>query len=130
MRIVGYDIIDEDEDTITVQREKISERFKFQVRFAIWKRDDKLMFGITDPTYTEFAGIPVKENRRKIDKFVNNLIKTGKFTTHYKYLGAVEEMPKGFLTEFIPTASREITLDEEMRQQLTMLKDKLKEVVE
>jgi hypothetical protein len=103
MKLVGFNLKNNDDprEIVVFKRERIDEPGKMDVRYAIWDRDNP-KFGITSPDYSQTAGIAVRENRKLIVRFLDNIIKRGEAKICYKYIGATEEMPEGFLTEVVP----------------------------
>jgi len=103
MRIAGYKLQDGDDprQIIVFKRDRVDESGKKDVRFIVWDKDNP-KFGISNENYTQLAGISVRENKKMIQTLLKNIIRKGEAKICYKYIGAEEELPEGFITEVIP----------------------------
>jgi len=103
MKLAGYDIKDGDDprQIIVFKRERIEESGKQDIRFLIWDKENP-KFGIANSDFSLRAGVPIREKKPIIQKFLNEIIKKGEAKTCYHYIGATEEAPGGYLTETIP----------------------------
>jgi len=128
MRLVDYSLKNDDDprEIIVFKRERIEEPGKMDVRYAVWDRDNP-KFGIASPNYSQTAGLPIRENKPLIKRFLDNLIKRGESKVCYKYIGATEEMPEGFLTEVIPvvceTKKYDSAVISQLREMRKMIED-------
>jgi len=124
MKIEAYKLQNGDDprQIIVFKRERVDESGKKDVRFLVWDRHNP-KFGIANENYTQTAGILVRENKRMIQNFLNNIIKKGEAKTCYKYIGATEEVPEGFITEVIPIVCETKKYDPSIIPQIKKMKE-------
>jgi len=103
MKLAGYDVKDGDDphQIIVFRRERIEESGKKDIRFLVWDKDNP-KFGISNSDFSQRAGVPLREKKPIVLKFLNEIIEKGEVKTCYHYIGATEEAPGGYLTETIP----------------------------
>ena len=89
-----------------IRRTKVGERGTFPVRFAVWRTPGQsgLFFGTILIKTGKMAGLDATkpENRRLILKFIDDIIVNRKYTAHYRYLGAQEQIGSSFVIERFP----------------------------
>ena len=103
MKLAGYDVKDGDDphQIIVFRRERIEESGKKDIRFLVWDKENP-KFGIANSDFSQRAGVPLREKKPVVLKFLNEIIQKGVAKTCYHYIGATEEAPGGYLTETIP----------------------------
>ena len=124
MKLLGWGLKD-GEDVFLLRREHIEESGKFDARYALWREEGKMKFGVTNPDYSERAGEEItEESCPKIIKFIKDSIDHKAVKSNYKYLGATEQVGSGWLTEIFPDMlSREVLIDEETIGTLKTMKE-------
>ena len=105
MDIVSYNILEEGE-IITFRRRFIDESGKMNCCYSLSERksNGELIFGIANENYSQFVGIPVKNNYEGIVSHLERIINTGFVKVFYKYIPAPPESNgNGTVCEIIPT---------------------------
>lgn len=129
MEIAGFKLQNGDDprQIIIFRRKRLEESGKKDVRFLVWdKKDPK--FGISNSDYSNLAGIPVKRNKKLIQNFLKNIIEKGEAKTCYKYIGATEEVPEGFITEVIPVVCETKRYDSNVIPEIKKMKKVIDEI--
>jgi hypothetical protein len=124
MKLAGYDIKDGDDprQIIVFRREHIEESGKKDIRFLVWDKENP-KFGISDASFSQRAGVPIRDKKPIIQKFLKNIIEKGEAKTCYHYIGATEEAPGGYLTETIPPICEIKRYDSHTISEIKRIKD-------
>jgi len=109
------------------KRDHVDESGKMDVSYVIWDRDDP-KFGISDSGHTKAVGMSIRDNRSLIKNFLGHLIERGESKVCYKYIGASEELPDGFITEIIPVTCESKKFDSEVIDQLKQMRKMVDEL--